>query len=65
MNDYEYFWFRRDLRLNDNAGLYHALKSGGMVIPIFIFEKNIFDKLEKKKDIRVEFILSALQDIQN
>ncbi len=58
------FWFRRDLRLEDNAGLYHALKSGYKVLPIFIFDKNILDKLENKKDQRVEFIHKALADVQ-
>ena len=42
------FWFRRDLRLDDNAGLYRALKSGNPVLPIFIFDREILDKLEKK-----------------
>ena len=37
-------WFRRDLRLHDNAALYHALKSGLPVLPIFIFDTNIFGK---------------------
>jgi deoxyribodipyrimidine photo-lyase len=50
------FWFRRDLRLEDNAGLYHALKSGTPVLPIFIFDKTILDKLENKTDKRVDFI---------
>ncbi|MEP6701061.1 MAG: deoxyribodipyrimidine photo-lyase, partial [Bacteroidota bacterium] len=58
------FWFRRDLRLNDNAGLYHALKDGNSVLPIFIFDRNILDELDDKKDRRVEFIHLALQDIQ-
>lgn len=58
------FWFRRDLRLKDNAGLYHALKNSNPVIPIFIFDRNILDKLEDKKDRRVEFIHSALEEIQ-
>ncbi len=58
------FWFRRDLRLNDNAGLYHALKAGKPVIPIFIFDTNILDRLEQKADARVAFIHSALHDIQ-
>ncbi len=58
------FWFRRDLRLEDNAGLYHALKSGYKVLPIFIFDKNILDKLENNKDQRVEFIHKALADLQ-
>jgi len=58
------FWFRRDLRLHDNAGLYHALKSGNPVLPIFIFDKNILDKLENKKDRRVEFIHNILSEMQ-
>lgn len=58
------FWFRRDLRLEDNAGLYHALKSGLPVVPIFIFDTNILDELENKKDRRVAFIHSALESIQ-
>lgn len=58
------FWFRRDLRLQDNAGLYHALKDEKPVLPIFIFDRNILDELEDKSDRRVEFIHLALQDIQ-
>ncbi|MCS6935017.1 MAG: DNA photolyase family protein [Chitinophagales bacterium] len=50
------FWFRRDLRLDDNAGLYHALRSGLPVLPIFIFDTDILDKLEDKTDKRVLFI---------
>lgn len=50
------FWHRRDLRLEDNAGLYHALKSGLPVLPVFIFDKNILDRLEDKADKRVDFI---------
>ncbi|MBK9569416.1 MAG: deoxyribodipyrimidine photo-lyase [Chitinophagaceae bacterium] len=58
------FWFRRDLRLHDNAGLFHALKEGQPVLPIFIFDRNILDELEDKTDRRVEFIHIALQDLQ-
>ena len=58
-------WFRRDLRLNDNAALYHALKSENPVLPIFIFDKNILDDLEEKKDRRIEFIIDALENMQN
>ena len=58
------FWFRRDLRLNDNAGLYHALKSDKPVLPIFIFDKNILDDLENKKDARVQFIHDTLLDLK-
>lgn len=57
------FWFRRDLRLEDNAGLYHALKNGKSVLPIFIFDKNILDKLEDRKDARVEFIHAVLEQL--
>jgi len=58
------FWFRRDLRLHDNAGLYHALKSGNPVLPVFIFDTEILDKLEDKKDRRVEFIYQAIHELQ-
>ncbi len=57
-------WFRRDLRLDDNAALYHALKSGLPVLPLFIFDKAILDALEEKEDRRVAFIHLQLQKIQ-
>lgn len=57
-------WFRRDLRLHDNAALYHALKGKHPVVPVFIFDKNILDDLEDKKDRRVEFISEALIEMQ-
>ena len=50
------FWFRRDLRLHDNAGLYHALKSGRPVLAVFIFDREILDELEDRDDRRVVFI---------
>jgi deoxyribodipyrimidine photo-lyase len=59
------FWFRRDLRIDDNAGLYHALKSGYSVVPVFIFDTDILDALENKADKRVDFIhrcITAIQD---
>ena len=40
------FWFRRDLRLEDNVGLYHALQLEHPELAIFIFETNILDRLE-------------------
>lgn len=58
------FWFRRDLRLEDNAGLYHALKSGYPVLPVFIFDTNILEKLEDKTDKRVHFIYDTLVALQ-
>lgn len=57
------FWFRRDLRLEDNAGLYHALKSGNKVQCIFIFDPDILNKLEDKQDARVEFLVDRLQTL--
>lgn len=54
------FWFRRDLRLEDNAGLYHALKSGLEVLPLFIFDQNILQKLNNKYDKRVDFIYQTI-----
>ncbi len=58
------FWFRRDLRLDDNAGLYHALSSGLPVLPLFIFDRNILDDLPDKRDARVEFIHRAVSDLK-
>lgn len=54
------FWFRRDLRLHDNAGFYHALKENKNVLPVFIFDSVILDKLDSKKDKRVDFIHQSL-----
>jgi deoxyribodipyrimidine photo-lyase len=50
------FWFRRDLRIEDNTGLFHALSSGLTVLPIFIFDRNILKKLSDPKDQRISFI---------
>ncbi|MCC7467108.1 MAG: deoxyribodipyrimidine photo-lyase [Saprospiraceae bacterium] len=58
------FWFRRDLRLHDNAGLYHALKSGLPVLPIFIFDEHILDDLSDRQDARVTFIHRSLQHLK-
>jgi deoxyribodipyrimidine photo-lyase len=63
MNKLTVFWFRRDLRLEDNAGLYHALKKGGPVLPVFIFDENILNRLENKQDGRVEFIHKAILNL--
>ncbi|QIL38926.1 deoxyribodipyrimidine photo-lyase [Pedobacter sp. HDW13] len=57
------FWFRRDLRLTDNAGFYHALKSGHPVLPLFIFDKNILDKLPED-DARLTFIYQTIEDLK-
>lgn len=57
------FWFRRDLRLQDNHGLSRALSGEYPVLPIFIFDKNILDDLSNKKDARVTFIHQELSKI--
>ncbi|QSE96043.1 cryptochrome/photolyase family protein [Fulvivirga lutea] len=59
------FWFRRDLRLDDNIGLYNALKGDHPVLPLFIFDSEILDKLEDKDDARVHFIHSEISDIND
>lgn len=58
-----FFWFRRDLRLNDNHALFQALKSGKPVICVFIFDTDILNKLEDKDDARVTFIYKQLEKI--
>jgi deoxyribodipyrimidine photo-lyase len=59
------FWFRRDLRLHDNAGLTHALKSGNPVLCFFIFDTSILSRLEDKKDKRIVFIHHQLQKLND
>ena len=54
------FWFRRDLRIEDNHGLFQALSTSEPVLPLFIFDTNILDRLLSKKDGRVEFIHQAI-----
>jgi deoxyribodipyrimidine photo-lyase len=57
------FWFRRDLRLDDNCGLFNALSSDKKVLPIFIFDEDILNKLPKD-DSRVSFLHQELENIQ-
>jgi deoxyribodipyrimidine photo-lyase len=59
------FWFRRDLRLHDNAGLYHALKGGHPVLCLFIFDKEILDDIEDKDDARVTFIYNSIEKLRD
>lgn len=61
--EFVYFWFRRDLRLQDNHGLYQALQSGKAVIPVFIFDKNILQDL-KSTDSRVPFIHKTIANLK-
>ena len=54
------FWFRRDLRLHDNHALFQALSTSEKVIPIFIFDVNILDKLSEE-DRRVCLLYDRLE----
>ena len=56
------FWFRRDLRLDDNVGLNSALSSGNPVLGIFIFDEDIIENLPKD-DARISFIYQKLEEI--
>lgn len=58
-------WLRRDLRLHDNAALYHALKSGRPVLPVFIFDQLILDKLDDRQDRRVEFLVQEIDRLRD
>lgn len=58
------FWFRRDLRLDDNIGLYQALTAGIPVLPVFIFDRSILDDLPKQ-DARLEFIHQCIIALQS
>ncbi len=57
-------WLRRDLRLQDNTAFFHALKNEKLVQVLFIFDADILDNLEDKKDKRVEFIHQSLELIK-
>ena len=61
MNKIAIHWFRRDLRLHDNTALYQALQSGYQVQALFIFDRDILDKLEDKADARVSFLHQEVQ----
>jgi deoxyribodipyrimidine photo-lyase len=58
-------WFRRDLRLEDNHGLYRALTDHGDVLPLFIFDTSILERLEDPHDRRVDLIHQRLQELEH
>ena len=57
------FWQRRDLRIDDNKGLFEALKQNEIVHPIFIFDKSILDKLPNN-DQRILFIYQEIESLK-
>lgn len=64
MNKITIFWFRRDLRLFDNAALFYALKNEANVLPLFIFDTDILNSLSRS-DLRVQFIYQTIQELKN
>lgn len=58
-------WFRRDLRIEDHAALYHALKAHSQVHCVFVFDTDILDSLNKKDDRRVEFIWHSVTELRD
>ncbi|MDN4164367.1 deoxyribodipyrimidine photo-lyase [Cytophagales bacterium LB-30] len=61
---YTLFWFRRDFRLEDNTALHYALQEQHPVLPIFIFDRHILDKLEDRHDARVNFIHQRIAQLK-
>lgn len=64
MSPVNFFWHRRDLRIEDNHGLYQALRVDEPTIPVFIFDREILDKLEDEDDARVTFIHNEIQRVK-
>ena len=65
MIDRALMWFRRDLRVTDNAALHHALKHARAVRCVFVFDTAILDALENRADRRVEFIWHAVAELRS
>ncbi|WP_353102134.1 deoxyribodipyrimidine photo-lyase [Myroides odoratus] len=63
MEEIVIFWFRRDIRLHDNVGLYHAIQSGKKVLPIFIFDPVILAQFPAQDDRRIPYIYQALAQV--
>ena len=58
------FWYRRDLRLHDNRGLYYALKENNNILPVFIFDTLILSDFEDRWDKRISFIFQVLKKMK-
>lgn len=59
------FWMRRDLRLDDNTALFHALKTRENVLPLFIFNTEILVRIANEFDYRVNFVYNTIQQLKN
>lgn len=60
---YNLIWMRRDLRLHDNAAIYHALQSNRRLLFYFHFDTEILNQLENRSDARVNFIHKELSEL--
>ena len=60
MENVNIFWFRRDLRIDDNNGLFQALKAVLPVVPVFIFDPAILAKFPNPNDARLTFIHQSI-----
>ncbi len=58
------FWMRRDLRLDDNTALFHALKTRENVLPLFIFNSEILVRMTKGADYRINFLYDTLEQLK-
>jgi deoxyribodipyrimidine photo-lyase len=65
MEEIVIFWFRRDIRLHDNVGLYHAIQSGKKVLPIFIFDPAILAQFPAQEDRRIPYFYQALAQVDS
>ena len=63
VNKVNVFWFRRDLRLEDNIGLWNSLNQNYPTLLLFIFDDDILSKLNDVADARVNFIHQELEKI--
>ena len=63
MDKVNIFWFRRDLRVDDNHGLFEALNAGLPVVPVFIFDPTILAQFPNPNDARLTFIHHCLTNI--
>lgn len=57
-------WFRRDLRIEDQTGLFYSLQQEEHLLPLFIFDRHILDALEDKADARVTFIYQQIANLK-
>jgi len=63
MDKVNVFWFRRDLRIDDNHGFFQALNAGLPVVPVFVFDPSILSQFPNPKDARLTFIHRCLTDL--